>query len=246
MNKEMTKREALERSIKHWEEDYPGGVDWANFRFEEGMRPDHNNCALCLKYNGSFNGQGCSDCPLDNAGKSCLEDDSVYERAIASVREGDVKKFMAARADMLSIMHDALAELDAEELPVKPPQEWLDARRMELTGECKAPVWGELHVFFNSYNQWWGVSELTAISKCWMLRKREPKWRPWKDATEVPDNLMIRGKHCADGTYFHPLVHGDGVTWLNVKTHLEEHLLYDELFRVYVQRDGSPCGAKEK
>ena len=69
MNKEMTKREALERSIKHWEEDYPGGVDWANFRFEEGMRPDHNNCALCLKYNGSFNGQGCSDCPLNNAGK---------------------------------------------------------------------------------------------------------------------------------------------------------------------------------
>lgn len=139
------------------------------------------------------------------------------------------------------------------EEPPKPSQEWLDKHGVELTGECRVAVTGELThcIDFGTTNARYDIDPMVittipGIECCprWILRRRPPveKWEPWT-IDDVPLPLVVRSRDQPFGRIVLGTIlsaddhgqlqapHGD---WITFQTLLEK----------YVQRDGQPCGRK--
>lgn len=98
MQKEnLTREQALEASISHWEEN-------VKLAEERGLSFHHISggaCALCYKYHKGFS---CGECPLSEAGMECDDDNSPWKKVGTAMKAGDKEKIVAAARAMLTVL----------------------------------------------------------------------------------------------------------------------------------------------
>jgi hypothetical protein len=132
-----------------------------------------------------------------------------------------------------------------QELPPKPPQEWLDRKGVELTGECREPRVTDNAYASYSYQDIWrqGIDKLFAThpdiknhynGKRWILRKKAPKVIPWGRA-EWERVGMVRGGYASNLVECVTDVH------VQIQGYTYTH---KEASEQYTQVDGKPCTKK--
>lgn len=147
----------------------------------------------------------------------------------------------------------------APELPPKPSQEWLDKHGVELTGEFRIPVNGEIWVSENNDEalhlpSGGEVPPYYGIGARWILRKRAPAVNPWTIET-VPMPLVLKRKY--DSTLWVVVsARTDGVLTcgthddsLGFNTQANASIMrhsWKWLMDKFTHRDGSPCGEVSK
>lgn len=174
--------------------------------------------------------------------------------------------WLAVNAVSLNILADRvltnpqLYRIAPDPPPNKPSQEWLDKHGVELTGECRVAVTGELThcIDFGTTKPLYDSGPLTIhtlanvaySSPRWILRRKPPveKLEPWTIET-VPLPLVVKSiSPDASAIYQVAQVNRDGVFLLfKMNSQLEPTMRlcgYTELLEDFVQRDGQPCGRK--
>jgi len=74
-------KEALECSIKHWQQIVDAGHDaFESAEDEYKVSMCHTHCALCTRYKDILK-VGCRECPLGKAGQRCISLDSAWDKA---------------------------------------------------------------------------------------------------------------------------------------------------------------------
>ena len=93
----LTRKEALRRSIEHWQENY----DLAKAGYLNIGHIQEDKCALCSLYSGA---NDCVGCPLFEEGYGCDEIGSPWRTVYMAIEfEGNVKD---AAHTMLTVLRD--------------------------------------------------------------------------------------------------------------------------------------------
>jgi hypothetical protein len=101
----MTRKQAIEASIKHWQDDYKrlemfGGDEAFSDIFYS------RNCALCSRYEDEL----CKGCPLMRGKTGCNSPLHPWYKAMVADEDNDTKWFLTSRRNIIARLKRALAK----------------------------------------------------------------------------------------------------------------------------------------
>lgn len=135
--------------------------------------------------------------------------------------------------------------------PAKPSQEWLDKHGVELTGECRVAVDGELthSVDFGTANARYDlgpmiITTIQGVECCprWILRRKQPEYVPWTiEEWNERVGTVVQSTNPTNKCRFVITQTNGTCIWIGGQL---SGFYPDQAFAGFEQLDGSPCGRR--